>query len=50
MRILVLNDVHMDLRYQPGASADCGRPICCRDIDGPPREHYQTIQLIFTIK
>ncbi|CAH1238967.1 SMPD1 [Branchiostoma lanceolatum] len=30
-RVLFLSDVHVDPLYKPGANADCGEPLCCRD-------------------
>jgi sphingomyelin phosphodiesterase len=31
--IVHLTDVHVDFKYLKGASADCGEPACCREID-----------------
>ncbi len=28
-KVLHLSDVHLDLSYKIGASADCGLPMCC---------------------
>eukprot|EP00008_Paramoeba_atlantica_P006984 CAMPEP_0201489150 /NCGR_PEP_ID=MMETSP0151_2-20130828/21050_1 /ASSEMBLY_ACC=CAM_ASM_000257 /TAXON_ID=200890 /ORGANISM="Paramoeba atlantica, Strain 621/1 / CCAP 1560/9" /LENGTH=607 /DNA_ID=CAMNT_0047874637 /DNA_START=62 /DNA_END=1885 /DNA_ORIENTATION=+ len=28
--ILHITDIHLDLEYQPGATVDCGEPVCCR--------------------
>uniref|UniRef100_A0A1I8IP86 Sphingomyelin phosphodiesterase n=1 Tax=Macrostomum lignano TaxID=282301 RepID=A0A1I8IP86_9PLAT len=36
LRILHLSDVHIDVLYSVGASADCGLPTCCRRSDGMP--------------
>lgn len=31
IRILQLSDIHIDFEYQPGALAECGQPLCCRN-------------------
>lgn len=31
LRILHLSDLHVDFEYQPGALAECGQPLCCRN-------------------
>jgi len=31
LRILHLSDIHIDFEYQPGALAECGQPLCCRN-------------------
>ena len=33
-RILHISDTHIDFDYMPGADAECGRPLCCRRMDG----------------
>lgn len=30
-KFLFFTDMHMDVRYKAGASANCGEPLCCRD-------------------
>ena len=34
MKMLQLTDPHFDLYYKQGASADCSKPLCCRDTPG----------------
>ncbi|KAF9326023.1 hypothetical protein BGZ91_002137, partial [Linnemannia elongata] len=34
--ILHLSDWHVDDKYEPGAEADCNRPLCCRKYDDSP--------------
>ena len=34
IRILHLSDIHVDLLYTEGLTAECGTPLCCR----PPNE------------
>ena len=31
LRMLQITDLHLDLKFKKGASANCMRPICCRD-------------------
>ncbi|KAJ7198285.1 sphingomyelin phosphodiesterase [Mycena pura] len=35
-RVAHLSDVHIDRGYTPGSEANCTKPLCCRDFDGPP--------------
>ncbi|XP_076823452.1 sphingomyelin phosphodiesterase-like [Clavelina lepadiformis] len=37
-KFLFFSDVHMDVRYKPGASAVCGEPLCCRDNNPTPSD------------
>ncbi|PAA83996.1 hypothetical protein BOX15_Mlig006336g2 [Macrostomum lignano] len=36
LRVAHISDVHVDMLYKVGASADCGLPTCCRVSDGDP--------------
>ncbi|XP_071093406.1 sphingomyelin phosphodiesterase-like [Haliotis cracherodii] len=38
VRFLQLTDIHIDMMYQPGRSANCNEPLCCRSNDGKPGE------------
>ncbi|CAF0958145.1 unnamed protein product [Brachionus calyciflorus] len=31
LKVLHLSDIHIDFEYQPGAVAECGQPLCCRN-------------------
>lgn len=41
-----LSDIHVDFEYQPGALADCGQPLCCRNSSTPKSnaEHIKNDQ------
>ncbi|KAK0423677.1 hypothetical protein QR680_008272 [Steinernema hermaphroditum] len=32
LRVLQISDLHFDMKYTPGAEADCGLPICCQHV------------------
>jgi len=32
----MISDLHLDYGYTVGASADCGKPLCCRNDSGKP--------------
>jgi len=36
IKVAVFSDLHIDFKYTPGNSNDCGRPICCRIDSGLP--------------
>lgn len=36
MRIVHLTDIHWDPEYVSGSNSDCGEPLCCRAVQGPP--------------
>ncbi|XP_076041029.1 sphingomyelin phosphodiesterase-like [Oratosquilla oratoria] len=31
LKVLHLADIHIDVLYKPGANANCGMPLCCRE-------------------
>jgi len=33
----MISDLHIDYDYTPGASNDCGKPLCCRSDSGPAK-------------
>ncbi|CRK90511.1 CLUMA_CG004132, isoform A [Clunio marinus] len=33
LTIVHITDIHLDLKYKKGATADCGEIACCRDVD-----------------
>ncbi|CAI2361037.1 unnamed protein product [Moneuplotes crassus] len=35
--ILHITDVHLDFDYTEGMNAKCNEPLCCREINGPPK-------------
>lgn len=35
IRVALMSDLHIDYDYLPGASNDCGKPLCCRSDSGP---------------
>ncbi|XP_076822580.1 sphingomyelin phosphodiesterase-like isoform X1 [Clavelina lepadiformis] len=40
-KFLFFSDVHMDVKYESGASAVCGEPLCCRDNDPTPSDAFE---------
>lgn len=36
VRVLHLTDMHWDMEYHVGANAECGQPMCCRQVQGAP--------------
>lgn len=36
VKVLHMSDLHLDFEYVVGTNANCGKPVCCREEDGPP--------------
>jgi len=43
-KVLQISDVHLDLSYTVGASADCGEPLCCTNTSGLAKDAADTAQ------
>ena len=38
LKVLHMSDVHTDTLYSEGSNGNCGKPLCCREENGPPKE------------
>jgi len=35
IKVALISDLHVDFDYAPGSNTLCGKPLCCREKEGP---------------